>query len=102
MKAVPKYVIDILNRSNYEFDKFVNHPDYAVGYTLRIKKSTPYTKIETLANEIKKLKKWADRHVGHETVLVLHVPKTTHYCDQFAYITIFDPLMLKLEQYIKE
>lgn len=100
MKAIPKYVIDLLNRSVYEFDRFIDHPDYAVGYTIRVKKATPYTKVDSLKKEIERLKKWADSRVGCETVYIINIPQKTHYCDQYAIITIFDPLMLKLEQFI--
>ena len=59
--TVPKYVIEMMERATYEFDSFKNNADYATGYTIKIRKSTPYTKVDTFKAEIEKLKKWVKK-----------------------------------------
>ena len=97
---IPKYVQDLMSRSRYEFDFCKIHENYAAGYTLRIKKSTPYTKIDTFKAELERLVKWAAKVAGCETAYILDMPRETHYCTQTATITIFDPIMQKIEKYI--
>lgn len=97
---IPKYVQEILSRSKYEFDFYKNNPDYAAGYTIRIRKATPYTKIDTFKAEIEKLKKWVEKNNGE--MIVLDIPNKTHYTNQVATVTIFDPVMQKIEQLIEQ
>ena len=100
--SIPKYVQDLMSRSRYEFDFCKNHENYAAGYTLRIKKSTAYTKIDTFKAELERLVKWANKAAGCEAAYVLDIPTETHYTAQAATITIFDPIMQKIEKYIPE
>lgn len=99
---VPKYVQDLMERSEYEFDRFTKHENYGAGYTIRIGKSTEYGYAETLRKEVERLCRWANRVAGVETAYILNVPAKTHYCKQWATVTIFDPVMQKIEQYIPE
>ena len=98
--TIPKYVQEILSRSKYEFDFCTNHPNYGAGYTIRIQKATPYTYAVTFNAEIERLCKWANRVAGVETAHILYMPQKTQHCRQFAVITIFDPIMQKIEQHI--
>lgn len=100
MKAIPKYVIDILLRSKYEFDLCTKSENYAAGYTLRIVKARPYTRIETFRTEMEKLCKWVNKQCT-ETAYLLQMPIKTHWTEQFAVVTIFDPVMQRLEGYLK-
>ena len=98
--TIPKYVQEILSRSCYEFDRFTKHPDYGVGYTIRIKKATPYTYADTLRAEVERLCAWANRQACEGTAYILYTPTKNHHADQFAVVTIFDPIMQKIEQHI--
>lgn len=97
---VPKYVIEIMSRSKYEFDFFKKNPNYAAGYTIRIRKATPYTKAETFKNEIERLKSWVKKN--NSDLIILEIPSRTHYANQTATITIFDPVMQQIERYISQ
>ncbi len=99
---IPKYVQCLMKRSQYEFDRryYDKFPDsYAAGYTIRIEKRSEYCQIDTLKAEIDRLKAFVDRQTGGEAI-VLETPKETHYCQQYAVITIFDPVMKYIESYI--
>lgn len=103
--TVPKYVQDILSRSKYEFAFHTNNEWYAPGYTIRIRKATPYTYASTFRAEVERLVKWANRVTGVEGLeiaVVLDVPSETHHCNQIAVVSIFDPVMQKIEKYIPQ
>jgi len=97
---IPEYVREIMSRAEYEYDCCVNHEDYAVGYTIRICKATARTYAATLEKEVERLCKWVDKMAGVKTAFVLFVPKKTRYCDQYAIVTVFDPIMQKIERYM--
>lgn len=99
MVRVPKYVLDILERSEFEFDRCKENENYSVGYTLRIRKQTKRTLISTFEKEIQKLKKWVENQEGGECY-ILYIPSETHYCWQYAVVTIYDPIMQRLEKYM--
>lgn len=96
---VPKYVIEMLERAGYEYDTCTKNENYAAGYSISIEKSTVYTKIPTLESEINRLKKWVERNGGE--MYILYMPSKTRYTSQRAIVTIFDPVMQHIEQYIK-
>lgn len=98
---IPKYVQELMSRA-----RFVLGVGEA-GYTIRIYKSTPYTKIPTLRAEVERLQRWVERmmpedDLGVPIMIVNSIPTKTHYCDQYAVVTIFDPIMQRIERYIKE
>ncbi len=97
---IPKYVIDIMSRAEYNYKYLVSDKNYAAGYTLRIYKETPYTKVAALKAEIERLVKWANKNGGEGTAYILGLPNKTHYYDQSAIVTIFDPVMQQIEKYI--
>lgn len=97
---IPKYVQEMMERSQYEFDFYKSRQGYAAGYTIKIRKATAYTRIDTLKGEIERLCKWADKIGGEGTTVILDIPASTHYCSQAAVITIFDPVMQHLEKFI--
>lgn len=102
MLKIPKYVIEIMERSQYEFYYFKSKEGYSAGYTIRICKATPYTRIDTMRAELERLCKWADKIGGEGTGIVLDIPLTTHYKNQYAIVTIFDPVMKQIEKYIRK
>lgn len=96
---IPKYVQDLMGRAEYEFDSCTKHEEYAVGYTLRIHKYSWYQTCETFEKEIRRLVAWANRFCetsGH----ILSIPTRTHHDDQTAVVTIYDPTMKHIEEYI--
>lgn len=96
---IPKFVQELMSRATWEYD----HPDGEPGYTVRIRKATPYTRAETLKAECERLVAWANRQPsGPETAYLLSCHTDTHYTSQSAIVTIFDPIMKYLEQYIKD
>lgn len=96
---IPKYIIDLMSRAKYEYDFHINNENYAVGYTIRIRKYSAYEKVDTFNAEIDRLKAWVDRQV-EETCFILDRPTKTHYVNQVAIVTIFDPVMKYIEEYI--
>lgn len=98
---IPKYVIELMKRSQYYYDRVSNEEDYAAGYTVAIAKATPYTHIKSFRNEIEHLQAWVNRQTGGDC-RIIHLPKKTHYCNQLAIVTIFDPVMKHIEQYIQQ
>lgn len=97
---IPKFVQDMMSRSAYKFDFVTRDENYAAGYTISIRKATPYTRIATFEKEIERLCKWVDREAGCKTAHILRMPGLTHYCNQYAIVTIFDPVMKQIEKYI--
>ena len=98
---IPKYVIELLERSKYSYDnRYRKNENYAVGYTIEIHKRTEYAYVSTLKEEIERLEKFIVNNSGEYKVI--YIPSETHYNNQYAVVTIFDPMMKHLEQYIKE
>lgn len=99
---IPKYVIDIMERSRYfyEFDSIKEKKDLcAVGYTILVPKVSVYSKAYTLSEEVNKLKKWVERQEGG-VCHILSLPEQTRYDVQYAVVSIFDPVMKHLSAYI--
>lgn len=97
---IPKYVIDILQRSEYDFDLCRNHLNYAVGYTLSIKKYSHYQTAETFKSEVERFVSWCNKKY-HNIACTLEVPnKTQHRQMQYAVVTVYDPMMKDIEKYI--
>lgn len=102
MIKVPKYVADLMSRSEFYFDD-----DFALpGFTLSVKKRTPYQNIKSFKKEIERLSSWImrtcialgmDEECAEKTVVVHHIPDRTIYVQQKAIITILDPIMKHLE-----
>ena len=90
---IPKYVIEIMQRSRFLLGY------YDPGYTIMINKRTAYTTVQTLDNECKRLVKWAKRN-GATLSEINKMPIKTHHYYQNAIVTITDPVMKQIEQYI--
>lgn len=95
---VPKFVQEMMSRSR--FDRSYTNPESNPGYTIWIRKATPYTKAITLRAECDRLVAWAKRNFADAEIL--ECPTNTHYCNQAALVTITDPVMKKLEQFMPE
>lgn len=98
---IPEYVKDAMGRAEFVIGK--GDP----GYTIRIHKKTDYTTAETMKKEAERIVAWANRAAptGFDDVPTARLdmcPTRTHYFDQTATVTIYDPVMRALEQYIKE
>ena len=99
---IPKYVQELMERARYEYDRCTENENYGVGYTVAIRKATPYAQAWTLRKEAERLCKWANRAAGVEVAHILYIPKQTHYHEQSAVVTIFDPEMKHIEQFMPE
>lgn len=97
---IPKYIKEILKRSEYNFSMIKNE-NYGVGYTIKVAKNTAYTHIHTFKKELERMVNWANKQTKNKCAYILYIPENTHYTEQFAIVTIFDPVMQKIEQYIK-
>lgn len=97
---VPKYVITLMKRSKF------NLVEGDLGYTLDIYKKHCYQQVMYFEEEIERLVEWVKRvhYVADDipVVKVLSIPEKTHYVDQKAVVTIYDPVMKELEKYIPE
>ena len=93
MKA-PQYVITPLKKAKYYFGK-----DCCAGYSIKIYKRTRYEYASTLRSRCDKIITWCNKQVACSAEMVF-CPSETRYDNQFAVITIYDPVMLYLEKYI--
>lgn len=95
---IPKYVIELLSKSEYNFKTG------EAGYTINIHKPVEYMRAATFNSAIERLVKWANRQYpimeDAPTAYINRLVDKTHYCDQIATVTIFDPVMQKIEPYI--
>ena len=99
---IPIYVQELMQRARYEYDRCTESENYGVGYTVAIRKATPYAKAYTLRAEVERLCKWANRAAGVECAHVLYTPIETRQREQIAVVTIFDPVMKHIEQFMPE
>lgn len=95
---IPKYVIDIMGRSRF---CLIGDPGYDPGYTIMVRKRTAYTTADTFVSELERLVKWAKKN-GATFSRINKVPAKTRHEWQYATVTIYDPVMLRIEDYIKE
>ena len=95
MLKVPKFAQEMMSRAR--FDLSYTNPNSDPGYTIWIRKATPYTYASTLRAECERLVAWARRNYADAEIL--ECPKDTHYCNQAALVTITDPVMQKLEKF---
>lgn len=102
-KAIPAYVVEMMKRSFFYYETAFVDKEIAewcaAGYTIAIKKATPYKRAEALCNEAARLQKWVNRQRGGDC-RIIKLPKETTNGDQYAIVTIFDPVMKRLEKYI--
>ena len=103
MKKIPKYIQEIMERAQYNFDSKLANP----GYTVDIVKRSHYEWISTFQEEIDRLVQWVNANCGYcdteevPCIEVLYIPKETqHKRLQYATVTIYDPVMKYLEKYI--
>lgn len=103
---IPKYVENILARSQWRA------PHYLIGhyregfYTFTIVKETPYTTARVFRREVDRFLAWAQREARREygcTWPIGHVvsaPKVTRHQKQWAVVKIVDPIMHDIEDKI--
>lgn len=103
MRNIPKYIQEIMERAQYNFDNKNANP----GYTVDIVKRSHQEWIGTFQDEINRLVKWVNANCGYDNteevpcIEVLYIPKETKYKRmQYATVTIYDPVMKYLEKYI--
>ena len=91
----PQYIINALKNTEFYFGK-----DGCVGYSIKIFKHTRYEYAKTLNQRCHTIVSWCNRQIDGSAEVV-YCPQLTHYEQQFGIITIYDPMMLHLEQFIK-
>lgn len=93
---IPNYVTETIGELN-----FVRGMDYdnQPGYTIKVYKPSDYMTINVFRKRIDKVLEWARQH--HAEAYVNWFPERTHYTEQFAVITITDPVMIALEKALK-
>jgi hypothetical protein len=94
MKA-PNYITNSLHNAEFYFGE-----DGCVGYSIKIFKHTRYENANTLRIRCAAIIGWCNNQIPGSAEMVSY-PKVTHYTQQFAVITIYDPVMLYLEKFIK-
>lgn len=92
----PNYIKSALRGAKYYFGK-----DCVAGYSIEIHKRTRYEYTKTLRSRCDKIITWCNKQIPGSSEMV-SCPTMTHYTDQFAVITIYDPIMLRLEEFIKK
>lgn len=104
---VPQYIKDLMKRASFSFKGYYVQP----GYTISISKYSEYSYTQTLKQEVERLISWAqrecrrigmDRSWSLQAAVINEMPYITRYEQQYAVVTIFDPIMKYLEQYIPE
>lgn len=98
---IPKYVIELMSRAKYNYILCGKNDNAAAGYTIEIKKYSYYETADTFRKEINRLKKWVERQTGGEMIIISYPAHTVHKTMQYATVTIYDPVMKHIEQYIK-
>ena len=105
MPPIPQYVQDLMARASFQFSQAFAEP----GYTIAIGKRSDYTHAQTLKQEVEQLAKWVrkecrrrgmDKAGAESTVIINSLPNVNMYCPQYAFVTIFDPIMQTLEPFI--
>jgi hypothetical protein len=109
--TVPKYVQELLSRSEWAVKTHWFPKECDPGYTILLHKRTAFALAHSLEREARSLKGWCDRQMKrldpnydpekHSVATIHSCPKTTHHHDQWAVVTIYDPVMKHLEPYIK-
>lgn len=102
MNEIPKYVCDLMSRSKYSFTLCGKNPNAAAGYTIEIRKRSHYETADFFRSEIDRLKRWVERQPGGEMIVISCPTYTVHKTMQYATVTIFDPVMQKIERYIPQ
>lgn len=104
--TIPKYIKDILDRSAFVVGA------YEPGYTIEIRKNTPYTRLSTFNTELDRLVKWCNKQANSDEIMtllecddacatIIRKPNKTRMDYQYAVVRIYDPVMWLLENYIK-
>lgn len=94
----PKYIREILSRSKMADPTESKEP----GYGIAIYKRTSYAYARSLRQDCEKFINWANNEIPHypdaPVALLEYAPSATHYRPQHAIVTVYDPLMLRIEQ----
>lgn len=115
---IPKYIMSMLENSEFVYDKsmyyapfdggHVDSENFCVGYTIAIPKDTYMQAIYTFKDNLVRFQNWVNRvnkKLGNkeEVCHIVYVPtQTRHMYMQYAYVTIYDPVMKYIEKYIRK
>ena len=105
---IPEYVKNIMRRASYNYEKELK--GFAVGYTINIAKETPCQHLYSLEKDINRFVSWCNREyyrrVGSNELepvaYINYIPCRTRYVMQHITVTVNDPIMKKIEEFIPE
>ena len=103
---LPKYVQNILARSEWKMPYYLKNHVREGFYTFAIRKETDYTTARVFRREVERFLAWAQREARRKynypgTVgYILTIPEMTCHRQQWAIVKITDPVMKDIENYI--
>jgi len=97
IKRIPKHVEETLKGHAELCYRAPNGKQISAGYTIRIWPRNKAQSANELSKEVGEVLNWARRH--YATCEVLHRPAHRR-SERYAIVTIFDPVMHKLEPFV--
>ena len=100
-KRIPKHVVETLKgHAEYCFSA-PEGKQITAGYTIRIWPRNKSQSALELSKEVGEVLAWARRNCKYVTCEVLHRPARRR-SERYAIVTIFDPVMHKIEHLVEE
>ena len=106
MATIPKYVENILARSQWKAPYYMAGKYREGFYTFTILKETNYTTARVFQREVERFVAWANREAKKATGIqqpvatIISTPKKTRHAEQYAVVKIVDPIMKQIEDHI--
>ena len=103
--TIPKYVQNILERSQWKLPWYVKNIREGF-YIFAIEKASDYETTRVFQREVERFLAWANREakrthgLNQQVAYLLKIPEKTHHRQQYAVVKITDPIMHDIEQYI--
>ena len=110
MSKFPKYVEQILARSQWKMPWYMHGKVREGFYTFAIRKNSDYTTARVFRKEIERFVDWANREArktygfskDYKVAYLVRIPEKTRHDEQWAIVKITDPVMRDLEDFILE
>ena len=107
---IPKYVEKLLReRSEWAIQTHYFGKNDDPGYTIFIHKRSAYSLVGTLKREVERFCRWVESqmpsdydHSQMPTAVIGFMPSKTRYMDQWARVTVYDPVMRNIEHLIPD
>jgi len=107
MLTIPKYVENILSRSQWKAPYYMAGKYREGFYTFTILKETDYVTARVFQREVERFVAWANREAKKATGIqqpvatIISIPEKTRHAEQYAVVKIVDPIMKQIEDHIK-